>query len=77
MLHNRKVYMTEKEKRDIIWASGHFLGEYFPEDFDTWTRRKLDNFLEKNTSELVEYWPAESIWEQIEDLAHSVKTNYK
>ena len=41
-------------------------------DDEQLARTLLDNFLEKNTSELVEYWPAESIWEQIEDLALSV-----
>ena len=51
----------------------HLWGKIYPDQ----PTDKLDNFLEKHTSELVEYWPAESIWEQIEDLAHSVKRNYK
>jgi len=74
---SKKLNIKRNMKKHLRWASGQILSTFLPEDFDTWTKRKLDNFLEKHTSELVEYWPAESIWEQIEDLAHSVKTNYK
>jgi hypothetical protein len=37
-----------------------------------WSDTKLDNFLEANAWEPLEHWPAEDIWEQIEDLALSV-----
>jgi len=74
---SKKLNIKRNMKKHLRWASGQILSTFLPEDFDTWTKRKLDNFLEKHTSELVEYWPAESIWEQIEDLAHSVKRNYK
>ena len=26
-------------KNDMIWASGHYLGENFPDDYDKWTDR--------------------------------------
>jgi len=63
-------------KKHLIWASGHYLSTYLPQDFDTWSNSKLDNFLETNAWEPLEHWPAEDIWEQIEDLAYSVIRNY-
>ena len=59
-------------KDDFIWASGHYLCTHLPENFDVWSDTKLDNFLEANAWEPLEHWPAEDIWEQIQDLALSV-----
>jgi hypothetical protein len=74
---SKKVSIDPKIKQDLIWASGHCLTTYLPEDFDTWTDRKLNNFLEKHAWEPFEYWPAENIWEQIDSLAYSVGKNYR
>jgi hypothetical protein len=43
-----------------------------PNDFDTWTERKLNNFLEKYIVEHLQGSEADWIWEQIDDLAWSV-----
>jgi hypothetical protein len=72
-----KVSIDKDMKEHLIWASGHCLTTYLPEDFDTWTDRKLNNFLEKHACEPFEYWPAENIWEQIDSLAYSAKQNYE
>ena len=74
---SKKVSIDKKQKQNLIWASGHCLTTYLPQDFDKWTDRKLDNFLEKHAWEPFEYWPAKNIWEQIDSLAWSVKENYR
>ena len=33
-------------KNDMIWASGHYLGENFPDDYDKWTEDKIYQFCE-------------------------------
>ena len=33
-------------KSDIIWASGQFLTESFPDDYDQWTNEELDDFID-------------------------------
>jgi hypothetical protein len=65
--------MKKQQKEDLIWASGRYLTTYLPDDFDTWSEKKLHAFLEKYASENVEYWDAEDIWEEISDLANSVR----
>lgn len=59
-------------KKDVIWASGKYLCEFLPNDFDKWSDDKLDNFLERNAWEPLEFWPAEDIWDEIMHLALSV-----
>ena len=63
----------EKEKRDVIWASGHFLGEYFPEDFDTWPDEKLEEFCEEHAWEPLEGSDGAWLVEEIHNLAWSVR----
>jgi len=69
---SKKRIIKSSLKKDLIWASGKYLCTFLPDDFDKWSNRKLNNFLEKNAWEPIEFWPAEDIWEQIEDLALSV-----
>ena len=69
---SKKVVINKKMKKDLIWASGHFLCNHLPNDFDTWTERKLNNYLEKYIVEHLQGCDADWIWEQIDDLAYSV-----
>ena len=46
----KKVKINQKRKKDFIWASGNILYKHLPNDFDTWTERKVNNFLEKYIS---------------------------
>ena len=37
-----------KNKSDIIWASGHFLTENLPDDYDQWSDEELDDFIDNH-----------------------------
>ena len=65
----------EKNKSDIIWASGQFLTEPFSDDYDQWNNSKLDKFILTHLWEPFENYDSSFIWEQIEHLALSVR-NY-
>ena len=62
-------------KSDIIWASGQFLTETFPDDYEQWSNEKLDDFIDDHKWEPFENYDPSFIWEQIEHLALSVR-NY-
>ena len=64
-----------KSKSDIIWASGQFLTENLPDDYDQWSNEKLDDFIDDHKWEPFEDYDPSFIWEQIEHLALSVR-NY-
>ena len=64
-----------KSEADIIWASGHFLTENLPDNYDQWSNEKLDDFIDDNKWEPFENYDPSFIWEQIEHLALSVR-NY-
>ena len=64
-----------ENKSDIIWASGQFLTEPFPDDYDQWSNEKLDDFIDDHKWEPFEDYDPSFIWEQIEHLAISVR-NY-
>ena len=64
-----------KSKSDIIWASGQFLTEPFPDNYDQWNNEKLDDFIDDHKWEPFEDYDPSFIWEQIEHLALSVR-NY-
>ena len=68
-----KVVLTFKS--DIIWASGQFLTEPFPDNYEQWSNEKLDDFIDDNKWEPFENYDPSFIWEQIEHLAYSVR-NY-
>ena len=42
-----QVSIEKKRKQDLIWASGHYLGQHLPQDFDKWTDKKLNKYLEE------------------------------
>ena len=60
-------------KQDLRWASSHYLCETLPSDYDEWSDKKLDKFIEDNAWEFFEYADPKFIWEQIESLAWSMK----
>ena len=62
-----------ENKSDIIWASGQFLTEPFPDDYDQWSNEKLDDFIDDHKWEPFENYDPSFIWEQIKHLAYSVR----
>ena len=58
---------------DIVWASGQFLTENLPDDYDQWSNEKLDDFIDDHKWEPFEDYDPSFIWEQIEHLAYSVR----
>jgi len=58
--------MTEKEKNDIVWASGHYLFESLPNNFIDWTEKKLYKWIEQHAWQPFEYWEGEEIFDEID-----------
>ena len=65
--------MKVTEKESIIWASGHYLTNHLPNNYDEWEEEKLDRFLEDNAWEMVERASPKYIWEYIKNLAYDFK----
>ena len=65
----------QRNESDIIWASGQFLTEPLPDDYDQWSNGDFDEFILTHLWEPFEDYDAAFIWEQIEHLALSVR-NY-
>ena len=63
--------ITETEA--LIWASGHFLCEHFPEDFISWEEEQVYEFILDNVWQPFEYYPPEDVWENIDNLACDFK----
>ena len=63
--------ITENEA--LIWASGHFLCEHFPEDFINWEEEQVDRFILDNVWQPFEGYSAEDVWEIIDSLASDFK----
>ena len=72
-MQKNKVVLTFKS--DILWASGQFLTEPFPDNYEQWSNEKLDDFIDDYKWEPFEDYDPSFIWEQIEHLAYSVR-NY-
>ena len=62
-----------KNKLDIIWASGLFLTESFPDNYDQWSDEELDDFIDNHIWEPFEDLDPSFIWEQIVNLAKSMR----
>ena len=60
-------------KSDIIWASGQFLTEHLPDDYDQWSNEKLDDFIDDHIWEPFEDLEPSFIWDQILNLAKSMR----
>jgi len=65
--------MSEEEKNDLIWASGHFLGENYPEDFHMWSEDKLEQYCEDHTWDMLNGADGSWLVDQIEHMAWSVR----
>ena len=59
--------ITETEA--LIWASGHYLCENFPEDFKDWEEEQVNEFILDNVWQPFEGYSAEDVWENIDNLA--------
>lgn len=64
-------------KQAIIFASGHYLTEHLPDEYDEWTDEELDSHLLEFVWEPFEYYSGEQIWEFIEHLAYDFKNTIK
>ena len=69
--------LKDSTKQDLRWASSHYLCETLPPDYDEWSDKKLDKFIEDNAWEFFEYADPKFIWEQIESLAWSMRQYLK
>lgn len=67
--------MSITEKESIIWASGTFLTEHLPEEYDKWEDEELNIYLEEFVWQPFEYHSVEQIWEYIESLAYDFRIN--
>ena len=63
--------ITETEA--LIWASGHYLCENFPEDFKDWEEEQVNEFILDNVWQPFEGYSAEDVWENIDNLASDFK----
>ena len=63
----------QRNESDIIWASGQFLTEPFPDNYEQWSNEKLDDFIDDHKWEPFETYNSSFIWEQIEHLAYCVR----
>ena len=62
-----------KSKSDIIWASGLFLTENLPHDYDQWSDEELDDFIDNHIWEPFEDLDPSFIWDQILNHAKSMR----
>ena len=60
-------------KSDIIWASGQFLTESLPDDYDHWRDEELDDVIDNHICEPFENLDPSFIWDQILNLAKSMR----
>ena len=69
----------EKHLRNLatIAASGHFLTARFPENWQKWSDKKLDNFIEDHKWEPFEYWNADDIFDQIDSVSMTIFRYYE
>lgn len=63
--------MSNLKKESIIWASGHYLTEHLPEEYDTWGEEKLYNHLVEVVWEPYEFYSGEEVWKRIKELART------
>ena len=70
---NEFIEDVDRDKKDVIWASGHYLTNNFPEEFTEWEEDEIDGFIEDNIWQPFQYYSPSYVWEQIYDLAISVR----
>ena len=67
----------EIEDKDIQWASQHFLTESLPDDWQKMSDEEVDEFIENHKWQLVEDWDIDDIWQQIGQIARSMRDYIK
>ena len=67
----------EIEDKDIQWASQHFLTESLPDDWQKMSDEEVDEFIENHKWQPIEYWEAKDIWQQIGQVARSMRDYIK
>ena len=67
----------EIEDRDIQWASQHFLTESLPDDWQKMSDEEVDEFIENHKWQFVEDWDVDDIWQQIGQVARSMRDYIK
>ena len=75
-LTNRKDNMDIEDK-DIQWASQHFLTESLPDDWQKMSDEEVDEFIENHKWQPIEDWEVEDIWQQIGQIARSMRDYIK
>ena len=67
--------MTKEEEinNDLIEASNYYLTKELPDNFHKWGEKKLNTFIEGHLWQPFEYWSAEDVWENIENLASGIR----
>jgi len=73
---SRRDNMTE-EDRDIQWASQHFLTNSLPDDWQNMENEKIDEFIENHKWQPIEDWEIDDIWQQIGQIARSMRSYIK
>jgi hypothetical protein len=71
-MNNSKI-----ERDAYIAASGIFLSEHLPENWQAMKDGELDEFVENNTWEPFEYWPVDEIWSLISGTASTFISFHK
>ncbi len=64
----------EIEDKDMQWASQHFLTESLPDDWQKMSDEEVDEFIENHKWQLVEDWDSDDIWQQIGQIARSMRS---
>ncbi len=64
--------MTNNER--LIWASGFYLTDHLTEDLLNGSEALLDEFILENLWIPFEYWSADDVFEQIQQLADSLRS---
>ena len=67
---------NEPTPQDFMFASGAFLTEEFPENFQGLTESQIDDFIRDKEWTPFEGWEPREVYELISDLAHNL-ANYK
>ena len=68
--------MEKPTTQDYIFASGTFLMELLPDNFQDLTDDDLYEFIADNLWEPFQDYPAQEVWRFIEDLARSIAYYY-
>ena len=63
-------------KKHIIWASGHYMSNPYPSDYQEMSKDDFEEFIEDNVWEPFERLPVRELMELVEDLARSALKHF-